>query len=169
MLVGFGDASGGRQRNRHAIPVEWAQLQSSWISQVPSGPTLRIFPSSSCSIQQGPTQLSTEEDQTSSATAPLSKALAREAFSMRAGWMQVLPGAPQTTPRGELWAFILALSHTRHPSIFCRLHGAGHRVSRKAPSFPVQASGEILESNWSTRDQKRLQGGSTSCGQPCHC
>ena len=41
-----------------------------------------------------------------------------EAFSMRAGWMQVLPGAPQTTPRGELWAFILALSHTRGPLLY---------------------------------------------------
>ena len=26
---------------------------------------------------------------------------------MRAGWMQGLPGAPQTTPRGELWAAVL--------------------------------------------------------------
>ena len=64
-----------------------------------------------------PTQLCTEVDQTSSPVEPLSLRL-HEAFSMRAGWMQVLPGAPQTTPRGELWAFILALSHTRGPLFF---------------------------------------------------
>ena len=56
MLVGFGDASGGRYatdtRYRRVV-----QLQSSRISQVPSGPTSRIFPSSSYSIQQGPRSL----------------------------------------------------------------------------------------------------------------
>ena len=36
------------------VTVEWAQLQSSWISQVPSGPTSRTFPSSSYSIQRPP-------------------------------------------------------------------------------------------------------------------
>ena len=65
------------------------------------------------SIQQlldttAPTQHDIEEDQANPPTEPLSKRL-HGAFSMRAGWMQVLHGAPQTTPRGELWAFILAL------------------------------------------------------------
>ena len=89
---------------------------------------------------------------------------------MRAGWMQVLPGAPQTTPRGQLWAFIFVLTHTRGPLLFfCRLLGARYRFPRKPPSLPVRAIGETLESNWSSRDQQRLQCGSTSRGQPCHC
>ena len=49
------------------------------------------------------------------------------------------------------------------------LHGVGHRVCRKPPSFSVRASGETLKLIWSTHDQQRLQGRSSSCGQPCHC
>ena len=34
---------------------------------------------------------------------------------MRAGWMQALLGAPQTTPRCEFCSFFLALTHTHRP------------------------------------------------------
>ena len=34
---------------------------------------------------------------------------------LRAAWLQALPGPRQTTPRGELWAFLNALRYTRGP------------------------------------------------------
>ena len=116
MLVGFGDASGGHHATdtRHrrvgtaAIIMDFPGTEWSDIENLPIQQLLNTT---------GPTQHDTEEEQASFHTEPLSLRL-HEAFSMRAGWMQVLPGAPQTTPRGELWAFILVLSHTRGPLLY---------------------------------------------------
>ena len=88
---------------------------------------------------------------------------------MRAGWMQVLPGAPQTTPRGELWAFILALSHTRGPLLyFADYMGLVRGFSGKTLSLPLWTFGEALVSDRSSRGRKRLQRGGSPCWQPRH-
>ena len=51
--------------------------------------------------------------------------------------MQALQGTPETTPRGELWAFILVLTHTRGPLLyFCGLLGSSFRISMKTAIFP---------------------------------
>ena len=116
LLVGFGDASGGR----YATDTRYRRVgTAAIIMDFPGNDWTDI---EDLSVQQfidatSPTLLCSEEDPTSSPIEPLSLRL-HEAFSMRAGWMQVLPGAPQTTPRGELWAFILALSHTRGPLLY---------------------------------------------------
>ena len=116
LLVGFGDASGGR----YATDARYRRVgTAAIILDFPGNDWTDI---EDLSVQQfidttSPTLLCTEQDPTSSPIEPLSLRL-HEAFSMRAGWMQVLPGAPQTTPRGELWAFILALSHTRGPLLY---------------------------------------------------
>ena len=113
MLVGFGDASA----DRYATDMRYRRVGTAAI--IMDLPGTEWSDIENLPIQQllnttAPTQHDTEEDQANFPTEPLSIRL-HEAFSMRAGWMQVLHGAPQTTPRGELWAFIPALSHTRGP------------------------------------------------------
>ena len=87
------------------VTVGWAQLRSFWISQAPHGLTLRIYPYSSSSTRWPP-QPDGDEDEAEHPTEPVSRRL-EKAFTMRAGWMQALPGAPQATPRGQFWG-----SHT---------------------------------------------------------
>ena len=58
--------------------------------------------------------------------------------------MQALPGAPQTTPRGEFWAFILALTHNRGPPLCyadCLGLVSGFLVANKSSSVEVRHVG----------------------------
>ena len=75
---------------------------------------LRIYLCSSSSTRRPPHSPTATRTRSSAPIEPLSRRL-EKAFTMRAGWMQALPEAPQTTPSGEFWAFILALTHTRGP------------------------------------------------------
>ena len=58
---------------------------------------------------------------------------------MRVGWVQALPATPQTTPRGEFWAFILALTYSQTLIVPRRLFGARFWVSiHLSPSGPLK-------------------------------
>ena len=95
-LVAFGDASGGR----YASDTRYRRVGTAAI--ILDFPGAARSDIENLSIQQlldktAPTQHDFDEEDAEHPTEPLSRRL-EKAFTMRAGWMQALPGAPQTTP-----------------------------------------------------------------------
>ena len=134
MLVGFGETSGGRYASdtRHrrvgtaAIIMDFPGTEWSDIDNLPIQQLLNTT---------GPTQHDTEEDHANFPTEPLSMRL-HEAFYMRAGWMQVLPGAPQTTPRASFGrSFSLSLAHEAPSYILPTTWGWSQGFTQTAISF----------------------------------
>ena len=116
--------------------------------------------SPSHALPSAPTQHDIEEEEEEQ---PLSKRLEKSS-TMRAGWMQVLRGAPQTTPRGEFWAFILILTHTRGPLLYYLGLVSGFHANRHlSPSGPLK---KLWTPHWLARYQQRFIGGSPPRGQP---
>ena len=137
-----------------------AQLQLLWISHAAHSLASRIL-----SIQPPPWRTTT---MTRSEKLP---SRSRSALRKRSpcGPAQCKRRHVQTTPRGKLWAFILALTHSRGPLFFFFLRtilGARLWFQRKPPSLPFRPQRASLDSYWLTDRRERLSCGSSRRGQP---
>ena len=138
--VAFGDASTGR----HASDTRHRRVGTAAIILAFTGAEWSDI--EKLSMQQlldktAPAQHDADEDEAKHLTEPLSRRL-EKAFTMWAGWMQALPGAPQTTPGGEFWAFTLALTRTRGPLLhyadYLGLVSGFHANRHLSPSGPLK-------------------------------